>query len=352
MSATLSINIEKLTTYLEAHIDGFKGPFTLDKFLGGQSNPTFKVSAQSGIYVLRKQPPGKLLKSAHAVDREFKVLDALKNSDVAVAKVYHLCEDTSIIGSMFYLMEFCDGVVYWSASLAEIDNNERRAQMYDAMNKTLVALHSIDVNAVGLSDYGKAGNYFERQLARWTNQYQATALQKITAMDDLAQWLADHLPDDDGRICLVHGDFRLDNMMFDKNKPEIIALLDWELSTLGHPFADLAYQCMQLRMPSGMGSIDGLQNIDRASLGIPTEEEYVASYCQRMGINNIEHWPFYLAFSFFRLAAIVQGVAKRAAQGNASNDNANKVGAFVEPLARMALQVIAEVNNTTKITKN
>lgn len=342
MSADSPLNIEELTIYLEAHIKGFKGPITLDKFPGGQSNPTFKLSAQSGIYVLRKQPPGKLLKSAHAVDREYKVLNALKDSDVPVAKVYHLCEDISIIGSMFYLMEFCDGAVYWSASLAEIDSNQRRTKMYDAMNKTLVDLHSVDVNAVGLSHYGKAGNYFERQLARWTNQYQATELQKITAMDDLAQWLADNLPEDDGRVCLVHGDFRLDNMMFDKNKPEIIALLDWELSTLGHPFADLAYQCMQLRMPSGMGSIDGLQNVDRASLGIPTEEEYVAKYCQRMGLKNIEHWPFYLAFSFFRLAAIVQGVAKRASEGNASNDNAKKLGAFVEPLALMALQIIKE----------
>ncbi len=349
MSKTLSINIEALTAYLEAHVDGFKGPMTMDKFSGGQSNPTFKVTAQSGVYVLRRQPPGKLLKSAHAVDREFKVLNALKATNVPVAKVYHLCENTDIIGSMFYVMEFCDGNVYWSASLAEIDNNERRAQMYDAMNKTLVALHSVDVNAVGLSGYGKAGNYFERQLGRWTSQYRVTELQKIVAMDDLAQWLADHLPDDDGRVCLVHGDFRLDNMMFDKNKPEIIALLDWELSTLGHPYADLAYQCMQLRMPSGMGSIDGLQGINRANLGIPTEEEYVASYCQRMGIDNIDHWTFYLAFSFFRLAAIAQGVAKRASQGNASNDNAKKVGAFVEPLAKMALQVIAE---TTKTTKN
>jgi len=342
MSQVLSTDLEKLTTYLEAHIEGFKGPITLDKFPGGQSNPTYKVSAQSGTYVLRRQPPGKLLKSAHAVDREYKVLNALKDSDVPVAKVFHLCEDLSIIGSMFYLMEFCDGVVYWSASLAEIDTNERRTQMYDAMNKTLVALHSVDIDAVGLSDYGKAGSYFERQLGRWTSQYRVTELQKIFAMDELIQWLENHLPVDDGRVCLVHGDFRLDNMMFAKDKAEIIAILDWELSTLGHPYSDLAYQCMQLRMPSGMGSIDGLKGVDRASLGIPTEEEYVAQYCQRIGIEHIENWTFYLAFSFFRLAAIAQGVAKRATQGNASNENANKVGSFVEPLAQMALQIIAE----------
>jgi aminoglycoside phosphotransferase (APT) family kinase protein len=342
MPQVLSINNQQLTAYLQDHVDGFKGPITLEKFAGGQSNPTFKVSAKSGVYVLRRQPSGKLLKSAHAVDREYRVLNALKDSDVPVAKVFHLCEDITVIGSMFYLMEYCDGTVYWSASLAEIDSNERRSAMYNEMNRVLAALHSVDVDAVGLSDYGKAGNYFERQLTRWTSQYRLTELKKISAMDQLSQWLEDNLPEDDGRVCLVHGDFRLDNMMFAKDKPQVIALLDWELSTLGHPFADLAYQCMQLRMPAGMGSIDGLKDIDRGSLGIPTEQEYVDLYCQRMGIERIENWVFYLAFSFFRLAAIAQGVAKRAAEGNASNEHANKVGAFVEPLAQMALQVVAQ----------
>lgn len=342
MSQALPIDIQKLTLYLEEHIDGFKGPMTLDKFAGGQSNPTYKVSAASGAYVLRRQPLGNLLKSAHAVDREYKVLNALKGTPVPVAKVYHLCEDPNVIGSMFYVMEFCDGQIYWSASLSEITTNEHRKAMYDAMNKALVALHSVDIEAVGLNDYGKAGNYFERQLARWTAQYELTELRKIPAMNELSQWLASHQPEDDGRVCLVHGDFRLDNMMFDAQKPELLAVLDWELSTLGHPFADLAYQCMGLRMPQGMGSIDGLLGVDRASLGIPTEEEYVAKYCQRMGINHIDNWVFYLAFSFYRLAAIAQGVAKRASQGNASNENANKVGAFVEPLAQMALKIIAQ----------
>jgi aminoglycoside phosphotransferase (APT) family kinase protein len=342
MSDALPVSLEKLSTYLEAHVEGFKGPMTLEKFSGGQSNPTFKVSAQSGTYVLRRQPPGKLLKSAHAVDREYKVLNALKDSEVPVTKVYHLCQDISIIGSMFYIMEFCDGTVYWSASLAEIETNEQRSTMYDAMNKVLVALHSVDVEAVGLSDYGKAGNYFKRQLERWLVQYKSTEIQNIPAMDELGQWLEINQPEDDGRVCLVHGDFRLDNMMFDKDKPEVIALLDWELSTLGHPFADLAYQCMQLRMPAGMGSIDGLKDVDRESLGIPSEEAYVAQYCQRMGLDKIDNWTFCLAFSFFRLAAIVQGVAKRAAQGNASNKNAGKIGEFVEPLAQMALKIISE----------
>jgi aminoglycoside phosphotransferase (APT) family kinase protein len=342
MSQILPIDNNKLTTYLEANIAGFVGPITLEKFSGGQSNPTFKVTAESGVYVLRSQPAGKLLKSAHAVDREYRVLDALKDSNVPVAKVFHLCTDLAVTGAMFYLMEFCDGKVYWSPSLTEVATNDLRSQMYDAMNKVLVALHSVDIKACGLDDYAKPGNYFERQLARWTEQYRITELQKIPAMDELSDWLAIHLPDDDGRVCLVHGDFRLDNMMFAKDNADIIAVLDWELSTLGHPFADLAYQCMQLRMPQGMGGIDGLQGIDRASLGIPTEEEYIASYCQRMDITKIDNWTFYLAFSFFRLAAIAQGVAKRASQGNASNKNANKVGAFVEPLAQMAMNIIKE----------
>ncbi len=342
MSNASSIDIKALTIYLEQHLDGFQGPMSLEKFSGGQSNPTYKVLAQSGTYVLRRQPPGKLLKSAHAVDREYRVLKALKNTDVPVAQVYHLCEDISVIGSMFYVMEFCDGSIYWHASLSEIDENAQRTKMYDAMNKALVALHSVDIEAVGLSSYGKMGNYFARQLERWLAQYKASELQVIPAMDKLGQWLEAHLPEDDGRVCLVHGDYRLDNIMFAKDKPEIIAILDWELSTLGHPFADLAYQCMGLRMPQGLGSIDGLKGIDRNSLGIPTEAEYVAKYCQRMNIDSIDNWSFYLCFSFFRLAAIVQGVAKRASQGNASNANADKVGAFVEPLALMALEIIAQ----------
>jgi len=341
MSKIANIDTDQLAEYLEAHVEGFKGPITIEKFAGGQSNPTFKLIAESGIYVLRRQPPGKLLKSAHAVDREYRVIKALANSDVPVAKVFHMCEDTQVLGSMFYLMEFCEGKIYWNAALDEIDSNERRSAIYDAMNKTLVALHSVDLEAVGLSDYGRSDSYYERQLSRWTTQYRATELTTIPAMDELIIWLENHMAVDDGRVSLVHGDYRLDNMMFSDND-DIIAVLDWELSTLGHPFADLAYQCMQLRMPKGVGSIDGLQNVDRASLGIPSEEEYVAKYCQRMGIEKIEHWTFYLAFSFFRLAAIVQGVAKRAAEGNASNENAGKVGAFVEPLAQMALSIIAE----------
>lgn len=342
MSSNTEIDTEKLANYLALHIAGFSGPISLEKFAGGQSNPTFKLTSADGTYVLRRQPMGKLLKSAHAVDREYQVIKALANTDVPVAKAYHLCQDTKVIGSMFYIMEYCDGNIYWDAALKQVQSNEQRSTMYDAMNKTLVALHRVDIDEVGLADYGKAGNYFERQLARWSSQYRASELETIKEMDLLIEWLQNNLPQDDDKVSLVHGDFRLDNMIFAKDKSQVIAVLDWELSTLGHPYADLAYQCMQLRMPQGMGSIDGLQGIDRTSLGIPTEQQYVAEYCRRMGISGIENWHFYLAFSFFRLAAIVQGIAKRAVQGNASNDNASKVGALVQPLAQMALAVIEE----------
>lgn len=344
MSKVDTLDEVKLASYLEANVDGFKGPLTASKFAGGQSNPTFKIDAASGSYVLRKQPPGKLLKSAHAVDREYRVLDALKNTDVPVAEVYHFCEDPEVVGSMFYLMEFCDGNIFWSAALKEIDSNEQRTKMYDEMNRVLAALHSVDIEAVGLSDYGKPGNYFERQLNRWTSQYKASELDRIPEMDQLIAWLEKHLPEDDGQVSLAHGDYRLDNVMFDKDNNKIIAVLDWELSTLGHPYADLAYQCMQQRLPASdaKNTMSGLMGVNPVELGIPTEEEYVAAYCKRVGIDKIDNWSFYLSFSFFRLGAIAQGVAKRAADGNASNKAASKVGAMVQPLAQMALQVINE----------
>jgi len=334
------IELGKLAEYLESNVPGFIGPINLDKFAGGQSNPTFKVTAESGVYVLRRQPPGKLLKSAHAVDREFKVLHALEDSQVPVAKVFHLCEDVEVIGSMFYLMEYIEGNVHWNAALEEAQDNQQRTQMYDLMNKTLVALHSVDVDAVGLTDYGRKEGYYQRQFSTWTKQYRASEIDKLDAMEQLMTWLEANLPQEDGTYSLVHGDFRLDNMMFSKDNDEIIAVLDWELSTVGHPYADLAYQCMQMRMGQGSGVMDGLAGIDRSSLGIPTEEEYVALYCQRMGIDKIDNWTFYLAFSFFRLAAIAQGVAKRAQQGNASSAKAKQTGAFVVPLAQLALQII------------
>ncbi len=344
MSDVDTLNEAKLASYLEANIAGFKGPLKASKFTGGQSNPTFKIDAESGSYVLRRQPPGKLLKSAHAVDREYRVLAALADTDVPVAKVYHLCEDPEVIGSMFYMMEFCDGNVHWSSALESISSNQGRGQMYDEMNRVMAAIHSVDLDKVGLADYGRPGNYFQRQFDRWSSQYKASELTPIPQMDELIEWLGENLPEDDGKVSLVHGDYRLDNLMFDQDNHTVIAVLDWELSTLGHPYADLAYQCMGMRLPAAdkQGTSSGLLGADAAALGIPSEQDYVDSYCARMGIDKIGNWSFYLAFSFFRLAAICQGVAKRAADGNASSKSAGGVAAMVQPLAVNALSIIQE----------
>ncbi|WP_163930893.1 phosphotransferase family protein [Paraferrimonas sp. SM1919] len=335
-----------LEQYLTEHIEGFSGPITLEKFKGGQSNPTYKVTTPNATYVLRKQPAGKLLKSAHAVDREYKVMAALAKTDVPVPKMHHLCEDTSIIGTIFVVMEYLEGQIHWNAALEKVSSNALRSKMYQQMNQVMANLHNVDIDSVGLADYGPKGGYFERQYSRWTKQYKASELEPIAAMDKLIAWLGENLPEDDGQVCLVHGDFRLDNMMFNEDG-EIIGLLDWELSTLGHPYADLAYQCMQLRMPQNTGVMDGLAGMNRAALGIPTEAEYVQSYCDKRGIDGIDNWVFYLAFSFFRLAAIAQGVAKRAAMGNASSEQANKVAGFVYPLAKQALGIIESQQQTT-----
>ncbi len=341
MAAVDALDIDELQPYLEAHVEGFRGPIEVEKFAGGQSNPTFRVTAASGVYVLRRQPPGKLLKSAHAMDREYRVLQALAHTAVPVPKVYHLCEDREVIGSMFYVMEFCDGRIFWNAAIPEVEKDERTA-IYDEMNRVLADLHKIDVDGVGLGDYGKPGNYFQRQFDRWMGQYRASEMGRIEPMETLMSWLGEHIPEDDGRVALVHGDYRLDNLVFDRRKPRAIAVLDWELSTLGHPFADVGYLCMQLRMPEKVGSISGLRGKDLAALGIPSEAEYVARYCERTGIDGIDNFGFYVAFSFFRLAAIIQGVAKRAVDGNASNKNAAQLGQFVEPLSLFALEAIEE----------
>ena len=325
-----------LERYLAAHVDGFEGPLEATKFADGQSNPTFRIDSASGTYVLRRQPPGKLLKSAHAVDREYRVQRALAGSDVPVARMRHLCTDRDVIGSMFYVMDFCDGRIFWDASVPEVDKSERSA-IYDEMNRVLTALHSVDIESAGLADYGSPGNYFERQYQRWCEQYRASETHRIEAMEQLMDWLGAQLPDDDGRVSLVHGDYRLDNMIFHPDKPEVIAVLDWELSTLGNPFADLGYQCMQFHLPEKVGSVSGLRGRDLAALGIPGERDYVARYCERIGIDGIDNFSFYVAFSFFRLAAIVQGVARRAQDGNASSKRAAEFAEFVEPLAALGL---------------
>jgi aminoglycoside phosphotransferase (APT) family kinase protein len=329
-----------LAPYLEANIPGFSGLAAVEKFKSGQSNPTYLLTAASGRYVLRAKPPGQLLKSAHQVDREFRVMSALAGTAVPVPAMLHLSAEDSPIGRMFYVMDFLDGRIFWDPALPEARDNEERAAIYNAMNETLAALHEVDVETVGLGDFGRPGNYFERQLARWTSQYRASETGTVTDMDQLIAWLETHMPADDGRISLVHGDYRLDNLIFAPDRPTVLAVLDWELSTSGHPFADIAYQCMQWRLPHASG-FRGLGGIDRAALGLPSETDYVASYCRRRGLSGIGNWTFFLAFSFFRLAAICQGVFKRALDGNASNpEKAKTYGEAVKLLSHLAARLI------------
>jgi aminoglycoside phosphotransferase (APT) family kinase protein len=337
--AAAHLDTERLGSYMATHIPGLGRLVSGEKFAGGQSNPTFLITSTEGRFVLRRKPPGTLLKSAHAVDREYRIMAALAHTDVPVPRVLHLCEDETIIGSMFYVMDYVEGRIFWDGRLPDLRSDERTA-IYDSMNGALAALHRVDPAAVGLADYGKPGSYFERQIARWTGQYRSSETHPIREMDDLIAWLEANTPEDDRRVSLVHGDYRLDNMIFEPAGARILAVLDWELSTLGHPLADLAYQCMQWRLPSE-GAFRGLGGIDRKAHGIPTEAEYVELYCRRTGTEVIGNWPFYLAFSFFRLAAILQGVYKRSLDGNASNpERARHMGEAVPMMAGMALEVV------------
>lgn len=326
----------ELERYLQDHVAGFGTLDAVEKFSDGQSNPTYRLTSGDQDFVLRAKPPGKLLKSAHAVDREFRVMQALGQTDVPVPKVLHLSGDDSPMGTQFFVMEMVAGRIFWDPALPELDKPDRAA-VYDAMNATLAALHSVDPDAAGLSDFGKPGNYFERQLGRWAQQYKATETDPLPDADWLIDWLERHMVSDDGRVSIVHGDYRVDNMIFDARTPEIRALLDWELSTLGHPFADLAYQCMHWRLPH-KGDFRGLEGVDRTAQGLPTEDAYVNRYCQRRGIERPDNWRFYVVFSFFRLLAILQGVLKRGLDGNASNprnlDRTRKVVAHMAAEAR------------------
>lgn len=331
-----------LDDYLSGAIAEFAGLQTVTKFGTGQSNPTFKVSADSGDYVLRSKPPGNLLPSAHAVEREFRVMQALAVTEVPVPTVLHLADAAaSPSGRAFFVMRYLPGRIFWDPALPDLDP-AARAGVYDAMNAALAALHNVDIAAVGLSDYGKPGNYFARQLDRWTQQYHASVQTPDPAMIAISDWLAARMPADDGQVSLVHGDWRLDNMIFAADTPKIVGVLDWELSTLGHPMADLAYQCMQWRLPN-QGDMRGLGGVDRVAYGLPSEADYVAAYAKRRGLDTITDWPFFLVFAFFRLAAILAGVASRAAAGNASNPAmARKYGAAVPVLAKMATDVMRD----------
>ncbi|MAT93031.1 MAG: phosphotransferase family protein [Halioglobus sp.] len=333
-----ALDTSRLGDYLAQHIPGIEGPLTAEKFAGGQSNPTFKLSAGGSHYVLRRKPPGELLKSAHAVDREYRVITALRDTDVPVPETYVLCEDESVIGSMFYVMEYKEGRIFWDPQVPEVTEREERAAIYDSMNATMAALHNVDVEAVGLGDYGRPGNYFERQLNRWSKQYRASETEEIADMEALMKWLEARMPEDDGTLSLVHGDYRLDNMMFHPQEPRVIALLDWELSTLGNPLADLANQVMAWMLPQD-GRIRGLAGVDRAPLGIPSDEEYIARYCERTGREHIDNWNFYLVFSFFRLAAILQGIVKRAQIGTASSSEAHSSTEAVRGLASLGVML-------------
>lgn len=337
--STQDLDTARLGDYLAPHLPGLSGPITAEKFPGGQSNPTFRLTAGDHSWVLRRKPPGELLKSAHAVDREYRVISALQDTPVPVPRTYVLCEDESVIGSMFYVMEYLEGRILWDPTLPEASSNEERAAIFDSMNATMAALHNVNVDAVGLSDYGKPGNYFERQVGRWSKQYRASQTLEIPEMERLMDYLTANMPEDDGQVSLVHGDYRLDNLMFHASEPRAIAVLDWELSTLGNPLADLANQCMAWMLPGG-GGIAGMQGVDRKSLGIPSDEEYIARYCERTGRAGIDNWDFYIIFSMFRLAAILQGVAKRAQQGNASSPEAKARGELVLPLAQAAAAMI------------
>ena len=336
---TQTLDTKRLRDWLAQQVGEFNGPVTAEKFPGGQSNPTFKLTAGDAQYVLRRKPPGNLLASAHAVDREFRVISSLQTTNVPVPKSIALCEDESIIGSMFYVMEYLEGRVFWDPAIPEVGNTERGA-IYDDMNRVLACLHEVDVAAAGLEDYGRPGNYFERQVSRWTKQYRASETETIDAMEQLIAWLPENMPEDDGKVSLVHGDYRLDNLMFHPTEPRVIAVLDWELSTLGNPIADLAYQVMAWQLPP-TGGVSGMAGVDRELLQIPTDDEYVRAYCERTGRDEIENWNFYLVFCFFRLAAILQGVKKRGLDGNASSAEAIERGKLMTPLAELGLSFIS-----------
>ena len=320
-----------LAGFLAARIDGFAGPLAVSQFKGGQSNPTYLLTTPQARYVLRRKPPGKLLPSAHAVDREYRVLAALHPTGFPVAKPFVLCEDEAVIGTAFYVMAMVEGRIFWNGRLPDCAAEERAA-IYDAMNETLARLHQIDPDTVGLADYGKPGNYFARQVARWTKQYQASETETINDMDRLMAWLPGTIPSGE-TSGLVHGDYRLDNMIFHPTAPRVVALLDWELSTLGDPLADFTYHLMQWVMPEAQRG--GLRGANLASLGIPTLEDYVARYCARTGRDGLPQLDWYFAYNLFRLAAILQGIAGRVRDGTAASSYASEASTQVRMLAQL-----------------
>jgi len=325
-------DVAALAAYLRAHVADFSGDPIVEQYQGGQSNPTYRITAGSAQYVLRRKPPGKLLPSAHAVDREYRVMTALAGTDVPVARTHALCEDEAVIGTAFYVMEYVEGRILWDPTLPGM-TRELRAAHYDELNRVIAALHSVDYAAIGLADYGKTGSYIARQVARWSKQYEAAGAERIPAMDRLIAWLPQHIPGGD-ETAIVHGDYRLDNVIFHPTEPRVLAVLDWELSTLGHPLSDFAYQAMAWRLSPEQ--FRGLKGFDLDALGIPAEDAYVAAYCRRTGRGAIAHWEFYLIFNMFRIAAILHGVLSRALQGNAASQNAIETGSRARLVADVA----------------
>ena len=334
-------DVARLETYLRAHVDGFAGSLEVEQFKGGQSNPTYRLSAGGKRYAMRTKPApaAKLLPSAHAIEREFRVITALDKTDIPVPKTYALCEDEGVIGRAFYVMDCVEGRVLWDQSLPGMAKAERGA-IYDEMNRVIAALHSIDYAAIGLADFGKPGNYFARQIGRWSKQYQASETEKIDAMDNLIAWLPNNIPAGD-ETAIVHGDYRMNNLIFHPTEPRILAILDWELSTLGHPLADFSYHCMIWRIPPGQ--FRGIGELDLVSLGIPVEDEYVAAYCKRTGRDRIDNWDFYLAYDMFRFAGIQQGIMKRAVDGTAASAHAFDTGKRARPMAELGWKYAQKV---------
>jgi aminoglycoside phosphotransferase (APT) family kinase protein len=312
--------------YLSKHLDGYRGPLQVRQFEGGQSNPTFLLTADSGQYVLRKKPPGELLPRAHMIEREYRILSALSATEVPVPGVHLLCEEGDVIGTPFYLMEYVRGRLAEDSTLPNMKPVERRAA-YEDMLRVMAQLHAVDYEAIGLADFGKTGNYFVRQIDRWSRQYRASMTREIATMERIMDWLPDNAPDDD-TSCIVHGDYRLENLLLAPDEPLVVAVLDWELSTLGHPLADLAHGCVQYHVSTG--DREPLAELAGAESGIPTEREYIGAYCRYAERSGIPNWNFYLAFSLFRYAGIVQGVYKRGLQGNASSQAATEMGSFVQ----------------------
>ena len=339
VEARLAFDYERLAAYLKQHIDNFAGPLDAQLFKGGQSNPTYLLAAGNKKFVLRRKPPGKLLPSAHAVDREYRIITALRDSGVPVAGSYVLCEDESVIGTPFYVMDFVDGRVIWDPSMAGASNAERAA-VYDELNRVIARLHQVDYATLGLTDFGKPGNYLERQIARWTRQYRASETEKIEAMDKLIDWLPGNIPPGD-ETTIVHGDYRLDNVIFHRSEPRILAVLDWELSTLGHPLADFSYHCMAWRLSPD--EFRGLVGYNLPALGIPSEEAHVARYCERTGRREIPNWDFYMAYNMFRLAGILQGIMGRVVDGTAASQDAAEQGKRARPMAEAGWRQVERV---------